>query len=475
MLLLAISLAAKAQTNCPHGARLEGDVVDPTGAVIPGARISGSRGGSVISDPAGHYVVACAAKGDGQLTVEAPNFAMLTKSLRVREGKTLREKLTLALAAVQTEVRVDANGSPKSSATDTLSLSTEQVQQLPDDPDDLLARLQILAAEYGGDPTSTRVIVDGFQNSSALPPKSSIASIRINPDFFSSEYQWPPYGGGTIEITTKSGTSAIRGALFFAGSPSAVNATDPFSLPPTAENRKRYGFEFSDKLIPQRSDISLALEERDIDELNIVNAQTLGPSDEAVPLQQIIAAPQRLWIASARNVWEFGPKDSRFVSFLANVNNTQNQGVGGLVLPEAGYTAIVGEYDLRASNTFIAGPNLLSETRIGYTWKRNETSPNSTATSLQIAGYFIGCGAITQNRNNRERDLGIDDDAVWTQDATRSSSVCNPSATSSMTSIRTLSMAPSSLAEGARQSSSLTISQQVRPPQSPVSNNTDVP
>ncbi len=415
ILLLVICLAAEAQTSCPHGGRLEGDVADPTGAVIPGARVSWSQGGSVVSDPTGHYILACAMEGAGQLTVEAPNFATLTKQIHVRAGTTQRQKLTLALAAVQTEVRVDANSSPESSATDSLSLNTEQVQQLPDDPDDLLARLQILAAEYGGDPPTARVMVDGFQNSSALPPKSSIASIRINPDFFSSEYAWPPYGGGTTEITTKAGTSTMHGALFFTGSPGAVNATDPFSLTPTAASRERYGFELSDRLIPRRSDISLALEKRDINEFNVVNAQTLGSNGQAVPLQQTVAAPQRLWIASARNGWQFGPRDSGFVSFAANVNNTQNQGVGGLVLPEAGYTATVGEYDLRLSNTFIASPNLLHETRIGYTWKRNQTLPNSTATSLQIAGYFTGGGALTQNRNDRERDLEVDDDAVWTR------------------------------------------------------------
>lgn len=209
--------------------------------------------------------------------------------------------------------------------------------------------------------------------------------------------------------------SAIHGALFFTGSPGAVNATDPFSLTPTPASRERYGFEFSDKLISNRSDISLALEKRDINEFNVVNAQTLGSNGEAVSSQQSVSAPQRLWIASARSGWQFGSKDSGFVSFAANVNTTQNQGVGGLVLPEAGYTAAVSEYDIRLSNTYIASPSFLHETRIGYTWKRNETVPNSTATSMQVAGYFTGGGALTQDRNDRERDLELDEDAVWTR------------------------------------------------------------
>ena len=70
---------------------------------------------------------------------------------------------------------------PPAQAAGTTLLGVREVQQLPDDPDDFLRELQVLA---GGDPASTVIVVDGFQNASALPPKSSIASIRINPDIF---------------------------------------------------------------------------------------------------------------------------------------------------------------------------------------------------------------------------------------------------------------------------------------------------
>jgi len=403
-----------AQTNCPRGARLEGDVIDPTGAAIPGARITWAVSNTTFSNAMGHYVFPCATATQAQLKAEAQNFATLTKGLTLRDGTPVQLNLTLTLAEVQTEVQVDANSSSESSASDTVSLSTQQIQQLPDDPDDLLRQLQTLAAMYGGDPTAARLMVDGFQNGSALPPKSSIASIRINPDFFSAEYQWPPYGGGTIEITTKPGSSSLHGALFLTGSPGAVNATNPFATTPTPASRMRYGFELSNKLLKNRSDISLALEKRDINEFNVVNAKTLGSNGNAVPFQQTVQAPQRLWIASARSGWQLNPKDSGFLSYTANVNSTQNMGVGGLVLSEAGYTYTISQYDLRLANTFIATPNLLHETRIGYTWKRTEYEPNSTATSLQVAGFFTGGGALTQHRNNRERDLEVDNDAIWT-------------------------------------------------------------
>lgn len=417
LVLIAACLAQDlhAQAACPRGARIEGVVSDSTGAAIAGARVQWSEKDSAITDSAGHYLFACIAEGRGQLTADAKDFATQTEELALRAGAAVHVNLTLAVAGVETEVKVDGDSSPEASASDTISLNTEQIQQLPDDPDDLLSQLQSLAAEFGGDPTTARVMVDGFQNASALPPKSSIASIRINPDFFSAQYAWPPYGGGTIEITTKPGTAAMHGALFFTGSPAAVNATNPFATTPTPASRMRYGFEFSDKLIAQRSDIALALEKRDIDEYNVVNAQMLGADGDAVPLTQSVSAPQRLWIGSARNGWQFGPKDFGFVSFAANVNTTENQGVGGLVLSEAGYTSTVSEYDLRAANTWLVSPNLMHETHVGYSWKRTESVPNSTDASLQVAGYFTGGGALTQNLNDRERDLEVDDEAEWTR------------------------------------------------------------
>jgi predicted alternative tryptophan synthase beta-subunit len=105
-----------------------------------------------------------------------------------------------------------------------------------------------------------------------------------------------------------------------------------------------------------------------------------------VPLQQTVAAPQRLWIASARADLQISPKDVATLSFAANVNNLGNQGVGGLALPEAGYSSILSEYDLRFINIVTLNSHLLHQTRIGYTWKRTQQTPLSTEPSLEVAG-----------------------------------------------------------------------------------------
>ncbi len=304
--------------------------------------------------------------------------AFLRQRVRLakKPGTTLRLTVRMKLAKVETDVQVsaDATGLDADREAGTMNLNAEQVQQqLADDPDDLIQQLQIMASNGGGAPESTTFVVDGFQNASAIPPKNAIASIRVNPDPYSPEYEGPTFQGGRVEITTKPGADKFHGAAFFTDSDGIFNATDPFSVTATPASKQRYGFELSGPVITAKADFSLALERREINEFNVVNAIILDGEENQTPLHETVAAPQRLWIGSGRGDWQVTSKDAATLSFAANVNNLGNQGVGGLTLPEAGYSSLMGEYDLRLSNTQTFNANLLHETRIGYTWKRHRT------------------------------------------------------------------------------------------------------
>ena len=406
-----------AQQPCTQGFSVEGIIRDTTGAVIPNAQVQTPDGESASSDSAGHFMLHCLPGTSATITAHADGFAPGTTTTATQSNTVAHVEIQLQIARVETDVEVgdDATAMDADHGAGTRSLNTQDVQRLSDDPDDFLRELQSLAASGGGMPGLALVTVDGFQNSSALPPKGSIASIRINPDIFSAEYERAPYLGGRIEIFTKPGADPFHGALFFTDSDGSFNATDPFSITATPAGKRRYGFELSGPVVPKKIDFALALEKRDIDEFNVINAVTLDANAEEEPLQQTVAAPQRLWIASDRNDWQISPKDTAVFSFSANVNSLGNQGVGGLTLAEAGYSNLVSEYDLRLNNTLTLSPNQLHQTRIGYTWKRTEQTPLSTAPSLAVAGYFTGGGATSQYLNDRERDLEVDDDLMVTQ------------------------------------------------------------
>lgn len=414
---LATMGSGLAQQTCPNGIRVEGTVTDPTSAMIPGARVQTASGITTTTDAKGHFLLACVPANSTNIVVEAEGFSPVTVRLAKKPGATQRLTVHMELAKVETDVQVsaDASGLDTGQGAGTTTLNRKQVQQqLADDPDDLIQQLQTMASSGGGAPQSTIFVVDGFQNASAMPPKNSIASIRVNPDPYSPEYEGPTFEGGRVEITTKPGADKFHGAAFFTDSDGIFNATDPFSVTTTPASKKRYGFELSGPVAPQKTDFALALEKRDINEFNVVNVITLDADGNETPLHQTVAAPQELWIGSARGDWQVTSKDVATLSFAANVNGLGNQGVGGLTLPEAGYSSLTSEYDLRLTNTQTFNANLLHETRIGYTWKRTEQTPLSAIPSLEVAGYFTGGGATSQNLNDRERDLEIDDDVMFT-------------------------------------------------------------
>jgi hypothetical protein len=419
LVVLRGSVAVFAQQPCTNGLRIEGFVADPSGAAVPGAQVRSGDNQRTTTDASGRFVFACVLANSAIVTVQADGFGAATVRATAITGGTANFNVQLAIADVLASVQVNADVDtmdPERGAG-TTTLSTADVQQLPDDPDDLLQQLQLLASVSGGAATSATVVVDGFQNGSAMPPKSAIAAIRINPDPISPEYQRPGMEGGRIEIITKPGADKYHGAVFFIDSNSIFNATDPFSVTATPAGKRRYGFEFGGPILSQKSGFSLALERRDITEFNVVNATTLDANQNQMMERETVAALQERWIGSTRADWQLTEKDAAVLSYSADVNSLGNQGVGGLVLPEAGYSNYVAEYDLRFTNTYTVNANMLHETHIGYTWKRTQQMPNSTDPSLQVEGYFTGGGSTSQNLNNRERDLEIDDDMMITRGA----------------------------------------------------------
>ncbi len=414
----AIGVQAATAQLCTNGGAVSGVVYDPTHAAVPNARVTlqpaNGPAQETLSDAAGRFAFACVAIRGSEIHVDAPGFAP-------KEVKASASPLTidLSMAAVQTDVHVgdDANSLDTDHGAGTHILTGKDVKDLADDPDDFKRQLQVLATTSGGAPGQATITVDGFMNDSQLPPKSAIASIRVNPDMFSSEYEEPPYRGGRIEIYTKPGLDTYHGALFYTDSNSIFNANDPYSVTGTPAGKRRYGFEFNGPIVHRKSDFALALEKRDIDEFNVVNAVVLGSDGSPAPLEQSVAAPQRLWIASARTDWQLNSRNIATASYAGNVSSLTNQGVGGLSLEESGYSTEISEHNLRLTNIATLSANLLHETRVGYTWRNTLDAPNSTAPSVQVAGSFTGGGATSQALEDRERDLEVDDDVMITRHA----------------------------------------------------------
>jgi hypothetical protein len=410
---------AFAETPC-RGTALTGTVRDTTQALVPGAavQLDGSNldgSGKVVSGPDGAFRFPCVSDGAHRLSASEGGFATLDVKVATPHGGEL--KLILKLKEVESEVDVsEGDGAANSAASSgpTQTISGSRLQSLADDPDDLQRELQQLAAVGGGSPANATIAVDGFQGSSSLPPKGSIAYIQVNPDLFSAQYREPPFEGGRIEIYTKPGQTAFHGALFATNGSPWENARDPFSTSSSPIGKQRYGFELTGPVRKKGSDFALTLEHRSIDNFAVVDAVTLDSAGNEVTTNANVATPQRLWLGTARLDWQLGAKNTFISTYSANVNHLENVGVGGLALAETGYDSEKYEHMFRVSDITTASTHLMHEARLSLRWDGETDVPVSTAPQVQVEGAFTGGGASLGPQKIRELNIEVDDDAILT-------------------------------------------------------------
>ncbi len=412
----SIAQAGAVTAACASGGPLTGVVHDTTGAAVAHATVMLDTGTGTQTGEDGRFLLRCVPAGAHRLHVEADSFA--AQEVELAAGRKVGDVLlTLKPQSVEQAMEVVAEETHGVDATDTgatRTLQGDDLKALADDPDDLLRQLQQLAAGSGSNPSDTLITVDGFQDSVKLPPKSSIAYIKVNPDMFSAEYQEPPYEGARIEVYTKPGQPRVHGALYTTYGGPALNARDPFSVSKGSIGKQRYGFDLSGPLAKQGSDFALSLEHRSIDNVAVVDAVSLDSGGNATAVNSTVNTPQRLWVGSARAAWQWNPKNSLTTTYTANVNNQQNIGVGGTALQESGFGELVAEHVIRALNVSTISANLMHESRFSWSWLSDVMSPNSTAVPVQVAGAFTGGGSERGAEADRSSGFEIYDDAVWT-------------------------------------------------------------
>ncbi len=407
--------SASGQKAC---APLTGVVRDSTQALIPGATITLDGKQHVVSRSDGAFGFACIAAGRHVLAIKAGGFAEATMSINTPLAEAAA--VILRPEAIATIVDVTASDDPAIAPTVTASgpsqtISGSHLQSLADDPDDLLKQLQQLSAAAGGAASGATVAVDGFDNGEGgthLPPKASIAYVKVNPDLFSAEYRNPPFSGGRIEVYTKPGLPTYHGALFGTNSSSWMNARDPFSTASTPLGKQRYGFGLTGPIRKQGSDFFTALEHRSINNDAVVDAMMVNAAGQQTPLLQTVAAPQSLWIGDAKIDWQLGAKNNFSASVETYNNHLTNNGVGGVFLSDNGYAVSRYDTNIHITDVTTISPKIMHEGRLGLELDGFSNTPNSTAPQVQIAGAFTAGGGSQGNSHEHELWASIIDDAI---------------------------------------------------------------
>lgn len=399
-LSLFVSGAALAQQT---GGTLRGQVGDSSGAVIPGAPVvvSGAGGQRTVQTAAdGTYSVPNLAPGSYSVRVLFQGFNPFEAKVDIAAGRTAQLPVTLQVSLEKQEVTVKGeagaavNTEPDNNAG-ALILRQEDLDALPDDPDELASDLQALAGPSAG-PNGGQIYIDGFSGG-RLPPKESIREIRINQNPFSAEYD--QLGFGRIEILTKPGTDKFRGQASFNFSDKTFNSRNPYADNKPDYQQRMFGGNLSGP-ISKKASFFVDLEKRNIDDNAVVNATVLDSLLNPTALQQAIVTPNRRTEITPRIDYQINTNNTLVVRYEWSHIGQDNAGVGQFSLPSRAYAMKENEHMIRATETAVLSPKVVNETRFQFAHTRvNDQVANSLA-AINVLDSFQGGGAQIGNAYN---------------------------------------------------------------------------
>ncbi len=404
IIILSMSFGAFAQTT----GGLRGQIVDDLGQVVVGATViavdSAGKEKSVISNGSGDFTISGLAPGKYTVRVTAKNFA-LYENAEVNVAAGQAEELTVALTVQGVEEQVDVSNEsqidtdPNNNVGATV-LKNEDLEALPDDPDELEAALQALAGASAG-PNGGQIYIDGFTGG-RLPPKESIREIRINQNPFSAEFD--RLGFGRIEILTKPGSDKFRGQAFFNFNDESLNSRNPFSTNRAPSQTRFFGGNLSGPVIKNKASFFLDVSKRDIDNGSAVNATILDPSLNIIPFREEFTLPTRRFEFSPRLDYALNDKNTLVARYSFEQSTRENLGIGGFSLPGRSYNSENSEHEIQLTETMIINPKTVNETRFSYNFEKSQQTGDNTIPTINVSSAFTGGGAQIGNNFNRRRN-----------------------------------------------------------------------
>jgi hypothetical protein len=391
------SVAASAQ-GPGSAATLRVTVVDPSGAVIVGARVQVGES-AVETGPRGDAVFAALQPGRYTVHVEAPGFdAAEVTDLRVRAGENRREvKLAIARLAETVQVGRDPReraSDPRGDAFATI-LAQQQIDELPDDPDEMEQALRDMAGP------GAVLRVNGFRGG-RLPPKGQIQQIRFRRNMFAADMHEP--GSVSVDITTKPGLDTWRGSTSLGFRDSALNARNAFAPEKGDEQHERYGFTLNGPLWKQHTSLSLSADGTDaFDTRTIVAALPSGYFADS------IRKPINALNVTARLEHALSKSQMLRAELQRNETTMENLGAGDFDLVERGYRQDRTETVVRASTAGAIGKALYNELRGQWLGDEVSFAPASAAPAVLVLNAFNAGGAQLAGSRGSNRFTLADD------------------------------------------------------------------
>jgi hypothetical protein len=407
ILMLSASHSARAQAV----GSIRGQVTDPSAALVPNASIQLTGNGTTrnaTADASGRYTFSVP-PGKYSVRIQAVGFVSSQQDVTVTGGQPTPLDIALELAAQTQQVDVTAQAAgavstdPSTNAS-ALVMNQDDIDALPDDPDDLQATLSAMAGPAAG-PGGAQFFVDGFSGGQ-LPPRSSIREIRINSNPFASEFDRPGYG--RVEILTRPGTDTLHGQVAATYGNRVFDTRNPFLTGRLPDyNSRMVSAEMSGSFLKKFSWNLDTDPERVFNNSSLVNALGLDSNFRPVAINQSYSTPTSNWGVEPRLDYAINSNNTLIFRYQHSTSSTIG-GIGGFNLPTQETNGTTKNNTLQITETSVIGTKAVDETRFQFQDARTNTSGAGLAgPTLNVQSSFTTGGSPLQSNYNRNRGYEI--------------------------------------------------------------------
>ena len=378
------------------GSSLRVTVLDQTDAALIIAKVTivDARGveQTATVDERGVAVFENLAAGTYQVKASADSFRPLTTPFNVRRGEN-RTTLRLALATIEQTVTVqDTSAADRRDNGFTQTLSQEEIDSLPDDPDEMAEELARMAGP------GAQIFVNGFRGG-RLPPKDQIQQIRFHTNSFSAEYH--EAGMVRVEVITKPGLGGWRGHTNFGFRDESLNATNAFATEKGPEQMRRYMVNFQGPIAKGKTGLTVSF-----DGNSSYESRTIVASAPSGTVNGLAVVPMDAINFSARIEQQVGSNGQLQAEYSRRQNDRSNLGVGDFDLPERAYATDNSTDTFRVRSTNVIGKKVFSEFRFSLIDSILSTTPQSLLPTVRVNDAFTAGGAgQTGDRSAREIEV----------------------------------------------------------------------
>lgn len=403
VLILPASIFCQAPPLTAPSHTLSGTILDPSSADVAEAQVTllaanGAVQASTTTDRTGFFFFDDLPHGKYRLRIHATGFRDSFLDVTIAAKPVPPLHIVLSISAVSEVVSVTADENvPQTSSDPSENLNANNVtrdalDRVPVFDLDYITLLSRFLSDDAIASSGVSLVVNGVEANGPGVSASAVQEVKINQNPYSARFARP--GRARVEITTKAGTPAYHGTVNFLTRNSVFDASNTFAATKPTESRYLEEGSFTGPLGRDKRNTFLVSLEQDNDNLQAVVHAFGSPTNPAVNLvDENVPAPQRHFFGSFRAFHDFDNGDQFWIGYSYEDQKLRNQGVGGLVLPEAGYTTGFTEHEINVSYRHIFSSKWVNQLRFLVGHNDNPTTSNVAVPQLLVQGVFTGGGA----------------------------------------------------------------------------------